>query len=132
MATIAWNQPDPGQFRPGFELPNTQAILNAQNNYWMVNFNSGLALDDKTDLNLDYTYYQADNYSDLNPMYISYGAGGEAHAITATEVRRLTKNLRAIRQRDRSAVGNRAHAFLQSFLRGGRIRSGRIRDALRR
>ena len=62
----------------------TQAILNAQNNYWTVNFNSGLALDDKTDLNLGYTYYQADNYSDPNPIYISYGAGGEEHAITAT------------------------------------------------
>lgn len=73
----------------------TQAILNAQNNYWTVNFNSGLALDDKTDLNLGYTYYQADNYYAPNPVYISYGAGGEEHAITATVVRRLTKNLRA-------------------------------------
>lgn len=73
----------------------TSAILNAQNNYWTVNFNSGLALDDKTDLNLGYTYYQADNYSDPNPIYIGYGAGGDEHAITATVVRRLTKNLRA-------------------------------------
>jgi hypothetical protein len=72
----------------------TQAILNAQNNYWTVNFNSGLALDDKTDLNLGYTYYQADNYNDPNPVYLSYGAGAEEHAITATVVRRLTNNLR--------------------------------------
>ncbi len=72
----------------------TQAILNAQNNYWTVNFNSGLALDDKTDLNLGYTYYQADNYQTPNPVYVSYGAGAEEHAITAIVVRRLTKNLR--------------------------------------
>lgn len=73
----------------------TQAILNAQNNYWTVNFNSGLALDDKTDLNLGYTYYQADNYNAPNPVYLAYGAGGEEHAITATVVRRITTNLRA-------------------------------------
>ena len=40
----------------------TAAILNAQNNYWTVNFSSGLVLDDKTDLNLNYFYYQADDY----------------------------------------------------------------------
>ena len=72
----------------------TQAILNAQNNYWTVNFNSGLALDDKTDLNLGYTYYQADNYYAPNPVYLAYGAGAEEHAITATVVRRITNNLR--------------------------------------
>ncbi len=27
----------------------TQAILDAQNNYWTVNFNSGFVVDDKTD-----------------------------------------------------------------------------------
>ena len=73
----------------------TQAILNAQNNYWTLSFNSGFALDDKTDLNLGYTYYQADNYNAPNPVYISYGAGAEEHAVTATVARRLTKNLRA-------------------------------------
>ena len=84
MATIAWPQPDPDRLRPGFELPNTQAILNAPNNYWTVNFNSGLALDDKTDLNLGSTYYQAGNYSDPNLVYISNGAGADEHAITTT------------------------------------------------
>jgi hypothetical protein len=44
----------------------TQAVLNSQNNYWTVNFNSGFVLDNKTDLNLGYTYYCADNYPD-NP-----------------------------------------------------------------
>ncbi len=73
----------------------TQAILNAQNNYWSVNFNSGLALDNKTDLNLGYTYYQANNYNDPNPVYLAYGAGAEQHAVSATVVRRLTENLRA-------------------------------------
>ena len=39
----------------------TQAVLNSQNNYWTVNFNSTLVLDDKTDLNLGYFYYRADD-----------------------------------------------------------------------
>lgn len=72
----------------------TQAILDAQNNYWTLNFSSGLVLDDKTDLNLGYFYYQADNYRDNSSVAVPYGAGAEEHGITATLVRRLTKNLR--------------------------------------
>ena len=40
----------------------TQSILNSQNNYWTVNFDSGFVLDEKTDLNLGYFYYRADDY----------------------------------------------------------------------
>lgn len=72
----------------------TQAILNSQNNYWTVNFNSGLVLDDKTDLNLGYTYYRADNYTDNSTVGLPYGSGAEEHGITATVVRRLTEKLR--------------------------------------
>ena len=70
------------------------AILDAQNNYWSVNFNTGIALDNKTDLNLGYTFYQADNYKNPDPLYIAYGAGAEEYGITATLVRRITQNLR--------------------------------------
>jgi hypothetical protein len=72
----------------------TQAVLDAQNNYWTLNFSSGLVLDDKTDLNVGYFYYQADNYRDITPLAVPYGAGAEEHGITATLTRRLTKNLR--------------------------------------
>lgn len=71
----------------------TQAILNAQNNYWTLNFNSGIVLDNKTDLNLGYTYYRANDYTDNSP-YVSYGAGGEEHGINITLVRRITEKLR--------------------------------------
>lgn len=70
------------------------AILDAQNNYWSVNFNSGFVVNDKTDLNLGYTYYQADNYHNPDPLYLAYGAGAEEHGITATLIRRITDNLR--------------------------------------
>jgi hypothetical protein len=71
----------------------TQAVLNSQNNYWTVNFNSGFVLDDKTDLNLGYTYYAANDYTDNSP-YVSYGAGGQEHGVSLTMVRRLTEKLR--------------------------------------
>lgn len=72
----------------------TEAVLNSENNYWTVNFNSGLVLDHKTDLNLGYTYYRAENYDDNSLAGVPYGAGAEEHGITATVVRRLTERLR--------------------------------------
>jgi len=72
----------------------TQAILNAQNNYWTLNFSSGLVLDDKTDLNVGYFYYEADNYQDNSSFGLPLGAGGHEHGVTATLVRRLSKNVR--------------------------------------
>ena len=72
----------------------TQAILDAQNNYWTLNFSSGLVLDDKTDLNVGYFYYQADNYQDNSAFGLPLGAAGQEHGVTATLVRRISKNLR--------------------------------------
>ena len=72
----------------------TQALLDAQNNYWTANLNAGLVLDEKTDLNLGYFYYRADNYRDNSAVSVPYGVGAEEHGITAMVTRRLTKNLR--------------------------------------
>ena len=72
----------------------TQAILNAQNNYWTLNFSTGFILNDKTDLNLGYFYYQADNYEDNSTVGVPLGAGGREHGATATLTRRISKNLR--------------------------------------
>jgi predicted porin len=70
-------------------------VLEAQNNYWSINLNSGIVLDDKTDLNLGYTYYLADDYTDNTPIGVPYGSGAQEHAISATLLRRITKNIRA-------------------------------------
>jgi len=71
----------------------TQSILNAQNNYWTLNFNSDFVLDDRTDLNLGYFYYRADDYQPtVNSLPL--GAGAEEHSVTATLSRRIAKNLR--------------------------------------
>lgn len=72
----------------------TPSILAAQNNYWTVNFSSGLVIDNKTDLNLSYFYYLADDYQDNSNVGLPLGAGGQEHGVNATLTRRLTKNLR--------------------------------------
>jgi len=72
----------------------TDAVLDAKNDYWTVNFNSGLVLDNKTDLNVGYTYFRADNYQDNSYAGVPYGAGAEEHAVTATIVRRISERLR--------------------------------------
>lgn len=72
----------------------TQAILNSQNNYWTVNLNSALVLDDRTDLNVGYFYYHdADGQNGIIGG-LPLGTDAEEHSITATLVRRITQNLR--------------------------------------
>jgi outer membrane protein assembly factor BamA len=111
----------------GLETPAqdyTAAVLKAQNNYWSANLNSGLVLDDKTDLNLAYTYYRADNYTDNTPVGVPYGSGAEEHGISTTLTRRINKNLRAslrygyYNYSDESAGGHRdyeAHVVFTSL-----------------
>jgi hypothetical protein len=72
----------------------TAAVLNAQNNYWSLNFSSDFIVDDRTDLNVGYYYYRADDYQNNATVGVPYGAGGEEHAVTAQITRRLTENLR--------------------------------------
>ena len=72
----------------------TQAVLDAQNNYWVVNFSSAFVLDDKTDLNLGYSYYRADNYDDNSAYGVPYGAGADEHSVTVGITRRIRDNIR--------------------------------------
>jgi hypothetical protein len=72
----------------------TQAVVNSQNNYWTVNFNAGLVLDQKTDLNLGYFYYRADDYQNIFANGVPYGAGATEHSATASLTRRLNEHVR--------------------------------------
>src|ERR1043166_423399 len=72
----------------------TQAILQSQNNYWTINFASSLVVDNKTTLQINYFYYQADNYSDNSAMGVPYGAGAREHGITSTLSRQMTDRIR--------------------------------------
>jgi hypothetical protein len=72
----------------------TQAILDSQNNYWTLNFNSGLVINDKTDFNVNYFYYRANDYQNNSAFGVPYGSGTQEHGVTATLVRRLSERLR--------------------------------------
>ncbi len=73
----------------------TTAILNSQNNYWTVNFSSDFVVDDKTDLDVAYFYYRADDYQDNSNAGLAVGAGAYEHGVTATLTRRITQHLKA-------------------------------------
>jgi len=72
----------------------TQAELNSQNNYWTVTFDSTVVVDDKTDLNVGFVYYQADNYVNNSTAGLPLGAGADEQTLTASLTRRITQNLR--------------------------------------
>lgn len=71
-----------------------QTVFDAQNDYWTLNFNSMLVLDDRTDLNFGYFYYRADNFADNSMASVLYGAAAEEHGVTATITRRLSERVR--------------------------------------
>ncbi len=93
----------------------TQAVLPAQNDYWTVNFTSGLVLDDKTDLKVGFFYYLASDYQNNAPEGVPYGSGLENYAITATLTRRITKNIRWALQYAYSHSHNEAFANYQDY-----------------
>jgi hypothetical protein len=82
--------PASGAVAPGA----TGAILNAENNYWTLNFSPSLVLDDKTDLNLSYFYYQTDDYRNNSTAGVPLGAGSREQAVTTTLTRRINPQLR--------------------------------------
>jgi predicted porin len=59
-----------------------------------VTFNSAVVLDDKTDLNLTYLYYQAGDYNNNSSYGLPLGTGAEEHGVTATITRRINQHLR--------------------------------------
>ena len=72
----------------------TQAVLNSQNNYYTVTFDSSVVLDNKTDLNVGFVYYQASDYSNNSSAGLPLGAGADEQTVTASITRRITQNLR--------------------------------------
>lgn len=72
----------------------TQAVLNSQNNYWTVTFNSAVVLDEKTDLNVTYVYYQASDFNNNSNDGLPLGAGADSHTVTAGITRRINPHLR--------------------------------------
>ncbi|MEI8341120.1 MAG: hypothetical protein WCH43_06230 [Verrucomicrobiota bacterium] len=69
------------------------SVLNFGNNYWTASCQTGFVIDDKTDLQIGYTYYHATNYQNNSASGMPYGAGAIENTVTAGIVRKLTKNI---------------------------------------
>jgi hypothetical protein len=76
-------------------IPNTSpTVLDFKNDYWTASAGAGFALDQKTDLRADYTYYRADNYDNNALVAVPYGMGATEHTVSASISRQITKNVR--------------------------------------
>jgi hypothetical protein len=79
---------------PVASLPGiNNLVLNSASDYWTVDTTAGYAINEKTDLQLQYSYYRANDYVNNSTVSQPFGAGDEQHSITATITRRITKAL---------------------------------------
>ena len=67
----------------------------AENDYWNGTVSAGIAINEKTDLQLNYYYYRADNYVDNAVFGMPYNSTAEEQAVTATLSREINKHMRA-------------------------------------
>ncbi len=75
-------------------------VLNGKNDYWTVDTSAGYALDDKTDLRVQYTYYRADDFANNAGSTVAglnngmpFGANTEEHNVSATITHQFNKAL---------------------------------------
>ncbi|MCE0523457.1 MAG: hypothetical protein LV480_11170 [Methylacidiphilales bacterium] len=66
-------------------------VLNGKNNYWTLDASAGYEINDKTHLQVDYTYYNADDYVNNAAYSLPYGAGEVQNSVTATLTRQINK-----------------------------------------
>ena len=72
----------------------TNVAPDLRNNYWNFSAGAGLVLDNKTDLQLNYFYYLADNYVDNSLYSQPYGADSQEHTVSVALIRRFTERIR--------------------------------------
>jgi hypothetical protein len=72
----------------------TNVAPDLKNNYWNFGGSVGFALDNKSDIQANYTYYRADNYIDNSRYSQPFGADAEEHAATIAYIRRFTNRIR--------------------------------------
>jgi predicted porin len=98
-------------------------VLNSVNDYWTVDASAGYEFNEKTHLQVQYTYYRADDYvNNAGPsttaagangtnVGLPYGAGDEQHSVTATVTRQISKAVQVsvkygyYRNRDQTSGG---------------------------
>jgi len=69
--------------------------LNFKNNYWTISASAGYALGDKTNIQADYTYYEADDYENDAIFTQPYGASIREHTVSVNLTRQIRKNVAA-------------------------------------
>jgi len=72
----------------------TNVAPDLRNNYWNFSAGAGLALDNKTDLQLNYFYYLADNYVDNSLYSQPFGADSQEHSVSVNLIHRFTERVR--------------------------------------
>lgn len=87
-----WDQVDtPATIQPGAAAG---LVSKSRNGYWNVNANVGLALDERTDLQASYSYFQSNDFMDNSGVSTPYGAESREHGVTVTLSRMLNRRLR--------------------------------------
>lgn len=106
--TITWTPIPRLYFQPGvnYVLDTTRTpassvnafpaspVQDSHNDYFNVTFTTGVVLDDRTDLQVQYNYYLADNFRDVSAITQSYGVGAEEHGVLASLIRRISPRLK--------------------------------------
>jgi hypothetical protein len=75
-------------------VANGSPVEEARNDYYNVTCTAGVVLDNKTDLQAQYTYYLSDNFRDVSASTQPYGSGLEEHGILTSLIRRISPRLR--------------------------------------
>ncbi len=106
--TITWTPIPRLYFQPGvnYVLDTTKTpaasvdaypaspVQNSHNDYFNVTCTTGVVIDDRTDLQLQYNYYLADNFRDVSAVTQSFGVGAEEHGVLASLIRRISPRLK--------------------------------------
>jgi len=71
----------------------SQALQASNNNYWTGNLGAGYAIDAKTEIRGDFTYYSANNYQNNAQYGVPYNAGGWQYTFSASISRQITRNI---------------------------------------
>ena len=68
-------------------------VNNATNDYWIGTISAIMAVDDNTDVQVNYTAYEADNYIDNSAYTVPYGVGEKEKMIGASVTHRFSEQM---------------------------------------
>jgi hypothetical protein len=72
------------------------SVVNFDSNYWTATMGAGFAIDDKTELKADYSFYRANDYVNNSFDGLPYGSGATENTISASISRQISRNVRVM------------------------------------